>query len=279
MTNKRTIGQGDSPAITASGLVDVKASMEQLQQQGISFDEAVIMLIKSHGLTWNAAADRLRGAEAITGIKLAEGGESREEFERDRMGQTGEDNARRLPNPPPEPQQEQEGALDAQQEATEETLHCTICQAAIDPVRARRQTSTCSEKCKNRLDVIRAHQRATKRCPYCLNPSTPEERAAFRVWRAERGDLRSATKVKRDFTLPSKTDMRFVMMRAIHALTEERDRLTAALDPNNVLGTKTEAMAGGLSDKQRKQAAARLETVTTLIRDCEASIAPKAPAA
>jgi predicted nucleic acid-binding Zn ribbon protein len=182
-------------------------------------------------------------------------------------------------NPPPEPQEEQEGALEAQHEPSEETLHCIICQSRIDPVRARRQTSTCSEKCKNRLDVIRAHQRATKRCPYCLNPSTPEERASFRVWRAERGDLRSATKVKRDFTLPSKTDMRHVMQRAINALTEERDRLTAALAPENAVGTKAEGAPGHLTAKQRKQAAARLETVTTLIRDCEASIAPKAPAA
>jgi predicted nucleic acid-binding Zn ribbon protein len=69
-------------------------------------------------------------------------------------------------NPPPEPQEEQEGALEAQHEPSEETLHCIICQSRIDPVRARRQTSTCSEKCKNRLDVIRAHQRATTRCPY-----------------------------------------------------------------------------------------------------------------
>lgn len=109
------------------------------------------------------------------------------------------------------------------------TLHCIICQAPIPEARARRQTATCSEKCKNRLDTIRAHQRAAKRCPACLVPSTPAEREAFRAWRADRGDIKSSTLVKRDTSLPAKQEMRAAMLQAITALKSERDRLAEAL--------------------------------------------------
>lgn len=253
------------------GLMDIRAAVQELKEKEISFDEAVVMLVQSHGLTWNAAADTIRGAQAITGIAL-EGGIP------DRLVSPPAGIATPEPsNSPSEPQERQEEAAQAPQEPSE-ILHCTICQKVIPETRARRQTSTCSEKCKNRLDVIRAHQRAAKRCPSCLSPSTPEERESYRLWRVDRGDLRSAGQIKRDRTLPSKTDMRHALQRAIYALTEQRDTLQAQLEASNALETKIEGKSAELSaasEKQRRQAEYRLERLTTLIRVCEATIAPK----
>src|ERR1700678_2553460 len=55
-------------------------------------------------------------------------------------------------------------------------LHCMICLQPLSETRSRRATSTCSEKCKDRLDALRAEQRCSRKCPHCLHPSTPEER-------------------------------------------------------------------------------------------------------
>ena len=94
------------------------------------------------------------------------------------------------------------------------TLHCTICTDPIEEKRARRNTATCSEACKDRLDFIRAKQRESKRCPHCLSPSTPEEREEFRIWRSQRpkteGDrlaLKAPDKHGRDTTLEPKQKM------------------------------------------------------------------------
>jgi endogenous inhibitor of DNA gyrase (YacG/DUF329 family) len=153
-----------------------------------------------------------------------------------------------------------------------ETLHCTICANPIPEPRARRQTATCSEKCKNRLDTVRQHQREARKCPACLNPSTPEERTLFRAWRAHQGQI-SLIQVKRDRTLPNKEDMALALKRAARELGELKNTLVEQLAGNHV-GTKIEALQNG--SKERKQAEARLERVTTLIRDCEHWATPKA---
>lgn len=262
--------------IEQPGVMDLHLALQELKDHEIGFDEAVIRLCQSHGLTWNAAADRIRGAEAITGTwldgdspsigkqftnaingphDLAQGGAA-----------GSEENRAHAPETAAEPEAAPEDL---------ETLHCTICGSPIPEARSRRQTATCSEKCKNRLDVIRAHQRAAKKCPACLHPSTPQEREQFRIWRAERGDLRSKDQVKRDRTLPAKSDMRDAMKRAINALTDERDSLQAALNPENVLETKLGRLHVGFTEEGRKQAEAKLERFTSVIRQCEWAIAPK----
>lgn len=76
-------------------------------------------------------------------------------------------------------------------------IFCTICTSQIPSPRDTRQTSTCSETCKNRLDAIRAEQRRSRKCTHCLSPSTPEERELFREWRASRGDVKGTVIVKR----------------------------------------------------------------------------------
>jgi hypothetical protein len=94
----------------------------------------------------------------------------------------------------------EDGIIDGKQPepaADSDEIYCVVCKHPIPGFRARRQTATCSEKCKNKLDVIRERQRAAKKCPACLHPSTPEEREEYRIWRAERGDIRSVARVVR----------------------------------------------------------------------------------
>lgn len=106
-----------------------------------------------------------------------------------------------------------------------ETLHCTVCQSAIPESRATRITATCSEKCKNRLDQIRIHQRQARKCPACLHPATPEEREAYRIWRAERGDIKTALKQNREYGGPNKREMRQALRDAARAIRILLERL------------------------------------------------------
>lgn len=111
--------------------------------------------------------------------------------------------------------------------APEDALYCAICRALIPEKRRTRNTATCSEKCKNKLDTIRANQRKARKCPHCLHPATPEEREAFRIWRAERGDIRSANQVKRDSTLMPKNEMREGLKTAVRLAQAELEWLGA----------------------------------------------------
>ncbi len=83
-------------------------------------------------------------------------------------------------------------------------LLCTICGSQIPEGRDRRQTATCSEPCKDKLDGIRARQRASRRCTHCLHPSTPAQREDFRLWQAERGMIKNAELIPRDHSGPTK---------------------------------------------------------------------------
>lgn len=108
------------------------------------------------------------------------------------------------------------------------SLYCTICQQAIPAERARRQTATCTEGCKNKLDAVRMEQRRSRKCAYCLHPATPEERELFRVWRAERGDVRSADPVKRDKATASKRDLERTLKACVVMLEVARDEIAAS---------------------------------------------------
>jgi predicted nucleic acid-binding Zn ribbon protein len=117
-----------------------------------------------------------------------------------------------------------------------EGLFCTICTDPIPSGRDQRQTATCSEKCKNRLDAIRAAQRAARKCSHCLHPSTPEERASWREWRASRGDLkRGATKGTVDRSGgPTKQELAVALRGVLPLLVAFGDRM-ATEDPSSVL--------------------------------------------
>jgi hypothetical protein len=107
-------------------------------------------------------------------------------------------------------------------------LYCTVCRAEIEPSRARRQTATCGEKCKDDLDQIRILQRRRSRCPKCLHPSTEAEREEYRRWRASRGDIRHSEPVQKDTSISNRRDLQRALKGAVALLEEERDRIADA---------------------------------------------------
>ena len=104
-------------------------------------------------------------------------------------------------------------------------IRCSVCTRPIPAPRCYRNTQTCSEGCKDKLDAKRERQRAQKRCAACLHPSTPEERQDFRLWRADRAsrlgagrtelDKISPVKQTRDHTLANKRDLVAALKSAI----------------------------------------------------------------
>lgn len=116
------------------------------------------------------------------------------------------------------------------------TTYCTICTKPIAEGRSKRKSAVCSESCKDKLDVIRARQRADTKCPMCLHPSTPEERAAFRQWRVETktalgsyhgGGAKQVQPQTREHApgLPSRYALQSALRQAVALLETERDRI------------------------------------------------------
>ena len=105
------------------------------------------------------------------------------------------------------------------------SLYCTVCRMEIEPSRARRQTATCGEKCKDQLDQIRILQRRRSRCPKCLHPSTDAEREEYRRWRASRGDIRHSEPVQKDTSISNRRDLQRALKATVAMLVDERDRI------------------------------------------------------
>ena len=173
-----------------------------------------------------------------------------------------------------------------------DTLLCTICGNPIPEERARLQTATCSEPCKNKLDVIRAHQRASKKCPACLHPSTPEERAEFRAWRVDRGERASIQPDTRDHSMASKYRMRESLKKAATAIRGELQASKAQLEASRPLETKLEPGAEHPGDESKEDRRARrvaeeaqdklrakIERFTTLLSEIESLLPSKREAA
>lgn len=106
-------------------------------------------------------------------------------------------------------------------------IYCAICRKLIPEARRTRPTAVCSEPCKDKLDNIRKNQRMMRKCPHCLHPSTPKEREAYRVWRVDRGEIRSLKKVKRDDTLQAKNQLIEGLKTALRMAEDEINFLTA----------------------------------------------------
>ena len=152
---------------------------------------------------------------------------------------------------------------------TPETLHCAICTRAIPEARAMRQTATCSEKCKDRLDTIRANQRRNRKCTHCLHPSTPHERALFRKWREANGDLKVADSAPRDRSLASKQLLREGLQSALHHLRLQADRLASQI-ASEALQTDLKAYYGGYETRAEAQKA--LETLRARVHYFESVV-------
>lgn len=63
-------------------------------------------------------------------------------------------------------------------------LHCIIDRIPIPRERAVKRSNTCSKECAQLLRKIRRAQDDERECRHCARPSTPEERKAFKAWRA-----------------------------------------------------------------------------------------------
>lgn len=76
-------------------------------------------------------------------------------------------------------------------------VFCVVCGGVVPDDRKHRRSITCSDACaKTRNAYLRARAEA-KRCKYCSQPSTPEQRDDFKAWRRERrakmlADLKAA---------------------------------------------------------------------------------------
>lgn len=132
-------------------------------------------------------------------------------------------------------------------------MFCQICTQPIPEKRRTRATSVCSEKCKDKLDAIRARQRAVRKCTLCLHPSTPEERAEFRQWRYERGDLKSAKVIVRDYTMANKTDLVNRLKSVRLLLQHELDLITGPNVRETVEDTELAATLREKAEKFAKQ--------------------------
>jgi len=67
-------------------------------------------------------------------------------------------------------------------------LSCTVCRLPLPS--ARRTVGDHAGACHRVRVLFRRHAIKLARCIACLHPSTPAERAEFKLWRKARGDIR-----------------------------------------------------------------------------------------
>lgn len=65
-------------------------------------------------------------------------------------------------------------------------VFCVVDGVEVPDDRKKRRSITCSDACAKIRNVYLREKKELKKCKYCGNPSTPEERDDFRLWRAER---------------------------------------------------------------------------------------------
>lgn len=76
--------------------------------------------------------------------------------------------------------------MTAKKEAPTE-LRCIVCGHLIPEDRVLREAVTCTRECAAQLRNIRRRKRDLKKCRYCNQPSTPEERRLYAKWRESQG--------------------------------------------------------------------------------------------
>jgi hypothetical protein len=190
---------------------EVHESLRQLHENGASFDEVRVLMVNQLHITMGEATDRIEGAEAMTGIKLARTPGTEFDYHRSVDFQVGPSI--------PEGVSEALNSLRAEQErisgaprtglddgpplpertpplpklSTLELEHfrpkCAYCGGEIDADRARKRKRTCSDEHTRLFAQFRRYLWSMTRCPSCYRPSTPEERKEYKQWRAHRGDV------------------------------------------------------------------------------------------
>lgn len=80
------------------------------------------------------------------------------------------------------------------------TLYCTVCR---DPLPAsRRKHGHHAGACHRVAVMYRRYVMSLTRCITCLHPSTPEERADFKLWRQDRGRRKGRGRPKNPLDKP-----------------------------------------------------------------------------
>jgi hypothetical protein len=73
-------------------------------------------------------------------------------------------------------------------------VFCVVDGKEVPPDRKKRRSITCSDACAAARNSYLREKKELKKCKYCSQPSTPEERTDFRLWRAERRAQAKAAK-------------------------------------------------------------------------------------
>jgi hypothetical protein len=75
-------------------------------------------------------------------------------------------------------------------------MFCVVDGVEIPADRKKRRSITCSDACaKTRNNYLR-ERKEMRKCKYCGQPSTPEERESYRLWRKYERDKKKATAKK-----------------------------------------------------------------------------------
>jgi peptide subunit release factor 1 (eRF1) len=79
-------------------------------------------------------------------------------------------------------------------------VFCVMCGTPLSAERKKKRSITCGEACAKRRKNALRERKEMKRCKYCGQPSTVEERRDFARWRRERNqtNLGTAPQVKND---------------------------------------------------------------------------------
>lgn len=65
-------------------------------------------------------------------------------------------------------------------------MFCVMCSTEVPLERKRKRSVTCSDDCSKKRGNYLRERKELRKCKYCNQPSTPEERDDFRAWRRDR---------------------------------------------------------------------------------------------
>lgn len=143
---------------------------------------------------------------------------------------------------------------------------CSICGESLSESRIKQKSRVCSEKCKDRLDFIHAKLRESNWCPYCLHPSTPDERLKYREWRATlpkaKGDRKSLKSI--------------VYTAREQQLAHKNDLVTALRKANLLLAAQAESLVSSYASPAKEGEAPDPQTITDALARDEYEVLTKA---
>jgi hypothetical protein len=73
-------------------------------------------------------------------------------------------------------------------------VYCVVCGDVVPEDRKRRRSITCRKECADARNAYLRARVEAKKCKYCAQPSTPEQREDFKAWRRARNAQALAAK-------------------------------------------------------------------------------------